>query len=216
MQVSEALRSAVRDYRAILDMGYTERGVQQLVADRYRLTREERTILYRGVFPSVESEQRLAKLWTGAHPLGGVVWVDGLNVLYTLVSYLTGRPLFVATDGWLRDAGERHGEKMREEHLARGWGLMTGGLSGVGDAVFICDASADAAVQIRSLAESGKSVRIDLTDNADETLALQTGGVVATSDSVVIDRATGPVIDLPRMILEREYDAVFVHLSSLM
>jgi hypothetical protein len=40
--------------------------------------------------------------------------------------------------------------------------------------------------------------------------------VLATSDSVIIEKAARPLVDLPRMILEKEYKAELVKISDLL
>jgi hypothetical protein len=54
--------SACKDYAYFINRCYPERGTLKLVGDRYRLTRDERTILYRGISSGERSSLRKAKL----------------------------------------------------------------------------------------------------------------------------------------------------------
>jgi hypothetical protein len=44
--------SACRDYFYLIDKNYPERGSLKIVGDRYRLSGDQRTILYRGYLPA--------------------------------------------------------------------------------------------------------------------------------------------------------------------
>jgi hypothetical protein len=86
--------SACRDYQYLLDRGYPETGSVKLVGDRYRLAKNDRNILYRGVSSNQTSQIRREKL---VHGISGdvVLLIDGHNVLFTIVNYLTGHPVFL-------------------------------------------------------------------------------------------------------------------------
>jgi hypothetical protein len=51
--------------------------------------------------------------------------------------------------------------------------------------------------------------------SADYALKHFAHDIVATSDTVIIEKAACPVVDLPRMILEEKYQADFTRLADL-
>jgi hypothetical protein len=55
---STSLLAAARDYRWLLDRGYPQSASLKLVGDRYRLERDERLVLFRGVFAGAASASR--------------------------------------------------------------------------------------------------------------------------------------------------------------
>ncbi|MBN2875464.1 MAG: DUF434 domain-containing protein, partial [Spirochaetales bacterium] len=48
-ETESGLIEAIRDYRSLLDRGYPAQATIKLVGDRYRLPREGRVVLFRGV-----------------------------------------------------------------------------------------------------------------------------------------------------------------------
>lgn len=110
----ERLRPAADDYLVFLARGYPEGTVRRIVSDRHRLTGPDRVALYRGVLPARVAEARRARLASVDDARSKGLLADGHNVLTTVGNYLRGVPLFLATDGLLRDTGEVHGVGMPE------------------------------------------------------------------------------------------------------
>ena len=55
-------RAAAEDYLLFLDKGYSQKTVIKLVGDRFRLDRNHRQILFRGVCPSTVAKERKMKI----------------------------------------------------------------------------------------------------------------------------------------------------------
>ncbi|HUW41384.1 MAG TPA: DUF434 domain-containing protein [Rectinemataceae bacterium] len=121
-QASEAVREAARDYRWLLDRGYPGAAALKLVGDRLRLSREERLVLFRGVAAAEPSRRRRALLVSSVR--GEPLLVDGHNQVFTVMHYLGGRPLFLGSDGLLRDAGASHGHIADREAFGRALSLL--------------------------------------------------------------------------------------------
>ena len=102
--IPQNLFDAIREYRWLLDRGYPDQPSIKLVGDRRRLTREQRGILYRGVFSAADSSRRAGRRVSPptsdcvAAPAADLL-IDGHNVLFTIHNYLMGRPVVLATDG---------------------------------------------------------------------------------------------------------------------
>jgi len=217
-----AFIQAVRDYRLLLDKEYPVDASLKLVGDRYRLSHNDRMMLYRGVLSCHASQTNLAKLvrnpWDGA-----TLGIDGYNILFTLMNYLHGHPMFIATDGFLRDVGGAHGriadhrgfERMAEiaaEYLAT---------LDLGNVVFFLDAPVSSSGrQAGFLREAfiryGINAEVRLENGVDHFLAYWEGELIATADSAIIARTTAHVFDLARAILERRFGAHFASLATLL
>ena len=217
---SQSLGHALRDYRYLLDRGYPERGSLQLVGDRNRLSGEERMILYRGAAAGEAVRRRRNRLLR-AVPVSGELYVDGYNVLFVLLNYRLGRPVFVSDDGFVRDAGGAHGRVGRPALLAEVVTAMCETLRETGAAALIyldrpVTASLRHAALVTSTAEkTGTRLRCEVVESADRALAAHQGALLATSDSAVIDTHRGPVTDLARIVLESRYSAAIPDLSKV-
>ncbi|HWR12486.1 MAG TPA: DUF434 domain-containing protein [Rectinemataceae bacterium] len=221
MIFTEDFREAARDYRLLLDKRYPIEASIKLVGDRYRLDKEERVALFRGVLPGdlsrANAERRTAFL-----PAGARIAVDGYNVLFTIINYLRGHPLFVSTDGFLRDAGGAHGRIADTAQFFEAIEELCANvcLLGTAEAVIYLDApisrSADHAGALRrALASRGIAGDAILVPDADNFVASSLSDVVCSSDSGVIAKARVPVFDLARNILEIRYCAKFTDLSVI-
>ncbi|HTX71461.1 MAG TPA: DUF434 domain-containing protein [Rectinemataceae bacterium] len=104
---SAPLLEGAGEYRWLLDRGYPENASLKLVGDRHALSGEERLILFRGVADAEASRRRRGLIVGSAR--GRRLIVDGHNQAFTVMHYLAGRPLFLGSDGLLRDAGGSHG-----------------------------------------------------------------------------------------------------------
>ncbi len=111
------LKEAIKDYRFLLNRKYSRKAGLKIVGDRYMLSREQRSILYRGVSEEISAGLRKSKL-TGI-PREKKVYIDTYNVLFTIGNYLNGRPVFLSDDGFLRDAGELRGRFTSKKLLQR-------------------------------------------------------------------------------------------------
>jgi hypothetical protein len=211
------MRPAVNDYRLLLDRGYPETSVRELVGDRYRLPSAERRALYRGVSSTDHSAQRAARRETVQPADVQRFGIDGLNVLYTIAAYLLGIPVFVSTDGFVRDVAELHGDDLPTPILGRAAGLLVDAVShDVGATVYL-DRKADLAGGAgRLLEQEGPHLVVRVVTSADAALVSQGDGVIATSDTSVIDRATLPVLDMPAVVLRKRFQAELSDLRDLL
>lgn len=216
-----SLSEAVRDYRQLLDRGYPVQATIKLVGDRYRLDREGRVILFRGVHGRGTSGRISRRILT-ALPARAALGVDGYNVLFTVANYRTGHPLFVGTDGLLRDAGGAHGRFPSREVFGEALVLVVGRLAELepAGASFYLDApvssSGDHAAAIRrACSEAGVPASVYVVASADPLVRDFSGEAIATSDSAVAIAARAPVYDLARDVLERRFGARFVDLRAL-
>ncbi len=208
-----ALGNAAADYRWLLDRGYPDQPAIKLVGDRYRLSRVERGMLYRGVFSDQASRRRSARL-RPAEDLGGrKVTVDGYNVLFTIWNYLAGRPVVAATDRFVRDIGGTQSRLPRDERflgLARVFCETLCSLRASMITVLLDEPlpwSRDQASVLQDEWSRGRcgGFEVLLETGVDGRLARTDNGWIATSDTGIIDRCDCPVVDLGGYILRRRY-----------
>jgi hypothetical protein len=218
--LSSAFIAACGDYARLMDRHYPERGVLKLVGDRYKLTGDQRTVLYRGISSRQRSLQRESLLVadiTDKHLV-----IDGYNVLFTLLNYRLGRITFISTDQILRDAGSLHG-KLRDQKIFEECAeLMVGYLAerqpARSEVYFdapVSHSEKHAQLLRGRMKDFGMEGDCFVIRSADWALRQATHGVLATSDTAIIEKAGLPVVDLPKEILTHTYAAVFPVLGDL-
>ncbi len=168
--------------------------------------------MYRGISSGERSSLRKAKLVKQIK--GKTLAIDGYNVLFTLLNYRLGRFTFISTDDVLRDAGSLHGKLKDEEVFIDCIKILAKHLSAMHPRqvdVFldspVSHSERHAQVITDIFREFNLAVNCQVIRSADYALKHLPFDVLATSDSVIIENATGGVIDLPRIILEKQYNA---------
>ncbi|GAP42518.1 uncharacterized protein TBC1_11649 [Lentimicrobium saccharophilum] len=212
---------AIRDYLDFRARKYPAKSVLKLICDRYQLDAAERTMLFRGITLPETAQNRLAKL-CGLPPAGSLFHVDYFNQCLIIVSYLTGKRVFISCDGVLRDASGFHGKKIPEHLFLRSVELVFKTLESFRPAgiIFYADNQINRADQLASVADelsghASVNCRILMTDKADAELTSATEGIICTADSAIIDRAQLPVFDLAKYILENNFNPVFQDLRNI-
>ena len=190
---SKTLARAAADYRWLLDRGYSPNAALKLVGDRRQMTGDERMILFRGLASSAASASRAAVIETEAR--GRALYVDGYNQALTVMHYLTGRPIFISSDGLLRDAGGSHGRIANKALFERAASALVDHIASLEPAhvtVYLdspISGSAGHAAMLRALfAAEGIEAMLLLERSADAPLkAAPPGCLVASSDSAIAD-----------------------------
>ncbi len=221
MMFSEDFVRAARDYRLLLDRGYPLAASLKLVGDRYRLGKTERMVLFRGIMPGDVSVRNATRL-VSTLPAGSRIAIDGYNVLFTVMNYLRGHPLFISTDGFLRDAGGAHGRVADSSQFLDVASRLCETLARLAvayAAIYIDEPvsrSASHALALRGLlAARGIEGEVFLVHSADGPVASWEGDAIATSDSGIVCRARAPVFDLARYLLETRYEASLPELAPI-
>jgi hypothetical protein len=217
MRPAQATRRAASDYARLLSSGYPPKATLKLVADRYRLGTAERSMLLRGVCPRRAARKRRRKATRRIR--GGVLWVDGYNVLYTVACYLRGARVFLGMDGFLRDCGEQHGRRSDPTDLRRALGVVLAYCEEreVRAMHMLLDSpvssSGELAAGIRgALADRGLEGDARAVRSPDHELRSRSSGIVATSDSAVIDACSVAVHDLAQWCLRNAFAPRFLDL----
>ncbi len=220
MQIRPEFVTALKDYLFLLENKYPQKATLKLVSDRYRLNSVERSLLFRGVVISRNRQLRQAKT-TEQLPSSGLISIDGFNVLRTVASYLLGRPIFMAMDGFLRDASEMHGKPLKLENRLHAFDLVMDTLKNKAlevhfwfDAPVSYSGETASAIneKLKSLGIKGKA---EVVRSADHVLKQVQEGVVATADSAIIESAHVPAVDLAKITLLTHFKPEFTDLRKL-
>jgi hypothetical protein len=220
MEIEPHFRLAVDDYFYLLNRDYPERAILKVIGDRYHLSRSQRHILFRGVAPRVKAMERKARLT--ADICRKSVFLDGYNVLITVMNYLYGKILFISNDGMLRDVGENYGKIRNKELFRRSCLLVMEVLrqdrpSAV--TVFLDSPVSHSAIHKLELTHLLEEYHLEgeivLSRSPDYELKHLGGGCIATSDSVIMDGTGGDIVDLPHRALAAAFDLNLIDLGQL-
>ncbi|MDI9644651.1 MAG: DUF434 domain-containing protein [Candidatus Verstraetearchaeota archaeon] len=188
------LRDPAEDLRYLLARGYQRSSAVRFVGDRYNLAKQERLYLYRCVYPESTASLHSKKCVPPDCVKGTSVSIDGFNVLRTVNGALRGAPVFVCDDGFVRDISVGL-KRPSVEELIESLEIVTSVVAELRPAgvTFVYDrpVSRSGMISKRTGEMMGeKGIRgSSLTSLHPDTEVLSLGEVVATSDSVVIQRA---------------------------
>jgi hypothetical protein len=195
------LQEAAEDFRYLLNRGYPRKASLELVGNRYGLTFDERHLLHRGVFSDEHSEARRKKIISVKAVRNKDLAIDGHNVLITVEAGLSGRPLILADDGFVRDISGLSASFKKTEVTDQALRLIVAFLKKwrPRHTLFLFDApiskSGILAQELRALLKREGLPGDALAMKVPEKTLIGFKGVVATSDTAIIDRSKR-VIDL--------------------
>ena len=201
-----ALKASAEDFRYLLDRGYPRAASLELVGNRYTMDRIFRQILHRGVFAARMCELRNAHREHPERIRGEALAVDGYNVLITVEASMSGIPVLLCDDGWVRDVAGASGGYRFGLMGIRAMAMILAALRGLGPGrvLFLFDSPMARSGELASLFRK-EMERYNLAGEAlavpvPEKILLTHDGPVATSDSALIDRLSR-VVDLAGHII---------------
>jgi hypothetical protein len=200
------LSDSVRDLRYLLDWGYPRDSAVNFVANHYRLKLDERHLLARCVFSTVEISSHQAKAVSSTKVRGKRLGIDGYNVLITVESILTGKQVVKCDDGFIRDLraifGKYHKSSATPRALAEilktisRWKPM--------EVVIMFDSqmsrSGELAAEVRRMLKQVEIIG-DAQAVAEVDFKVRAFDVVASGDRAIIERVKA-VWDLPGELLK--------------
>jgi hypothetical protein len=220
MIFSENFKHALEDYSHLLNKKYPENAIHELISTRYSLSHFERSILYRGITMHEIAEKRMNRIISTTKLNKQVLHIDLYNVLYTLAAYLRGFPVFISSDSLVRDASESHGSGEWEVHLLKGLELFMEDLDRlkIKKAVIYVDNPLEHYLiifeRLKVLSNRLKpEIKIIADQSPDHLIREAKDGIIATSDSTIIDKSSLPVFDLPRAVLELHFEPKLIVLG---
>jgi hypothetical protein len=207
MAESKALQNASMDFRYLLNRGFPRKATLELVGNRYQLNADERHLLHRGIFSDSDSKSRRNKILSIRDIRGKIIAIDGYNVLITIEASLSGRPLILGDDGFIRDISGLSGNFKKTEKSAEALRLILRTLKKAkpSHTLFLLDApiskSGRLALEVRNLLKienlSGDAMAVGVP----EKILIGFPGIIATSDTAIIDRSE-EVVDLAGYIIK--------------
>jgi len=207
------LQRAAQDFRYLLNRGYPREASLELVGNRYGLIFDERHLLHRGVFSDADSVTRQKKIISPEAIRNKDLAIDGHNVLITIEAGLSGRPLILADDGFVRDISGLSGSFKKTEMTEKAIRLIVTFLRKwkPRHTLFLFDApiskSGILAQELRTLLKKEGLPGDALAVKVPETILIGFQGVIATSDTAIIDRSKR-VIDLAGDIIRAKIGSV--------
>jgi hypothetical protein len=209
MELHKKIKSAVLDLLFLLERDYPRKASIELVGNRYRMRSQERMVLYRGVFARGVCEPRIKRRWSKDSARYGRCVIDCYNVFITIESYLRGRLVFRALDGYIRDVSGVYGNYALGALTPRTADLVVHALqrylSGVSTFYFYLDSpvsrSGELAALLREKLEgAGLSSEVETVKSPDKVIQTRHApDLVATSDSVLVDSSTC-CVDIPDLV----------------
>ncbi len=204
----ENLQRAAQDFRYFLNREYPRKAALELVGNRYGLTSDERHLLHRGVFSDSDSGSRTKKKVSIPRIKNKELAIDGHNVLITIEAGISGRPIVLADDGFFRDISGVSGSFKMTETTEKAIQLVIVALEKMKPkhTLFLLDApiskSGELAEAIRNLLINEKIPGDAQAVKVPENILMRFSGVVATSDTAIIDRCN-KVLDLAEHVLRK-------------
>ncbi len=191
-----------------MDRGYPASSAIRFVSDHHRLSEDERMVLQRVIVPARTALPRMAKTLRLHALRNRTVFLDGYNCIITCESLLSGYPVYLCDDGFLRDTRGFFRRYRANPSACRAIQEILGLLAEAGPsrAVFLLDSqisrSGELAGEIRGLMAQ-MSLLGDALCRRDVDHQLKScREIVASSDGIVID-SSPDAIDLPAEIARR-------------
>ena len=204
----EHLQNAAEDFRYLLNRRYPRKAALELVGNRYGLTYDERHLLHRGVFSSKDSQARRKKRIPIKEIRNKDLAIDGHNVIITIEAGLSGRPLVLADDGFVRDISGLSGSFVKSEVTEKAIQLILKVLKKwkPHKIIFLFDApismSGRLAEEIRDRLKRDNLLGDAMAVKVPEKILIGFPGIVATSDTDIIDRSK-KVLDLAGYVITK-------------
>ena len=218
---NENFRQGALDYFYLQDRNYPQKGTLKLVGDRYKLSGDQRTALYRGISSSISSDSRKIRLTTNIKDK--TLIIDGYNVLFTILNYRLGRLVFLSTDGILRDAGSLHGKIRNDELFYDCITLLFDLFSAKNPAylnIFLDSPVSHSAKHKNTIDKAFEQYSIKgsckLVKSPDYEIKHNSDGIICTSDTAIIDRTKNSIADIPRAVLVKNFECKLFKIEDIL
>lgn len=207
---------AARDYKHLLNRGYSQKVVLDLVTSRYGLSSVERTLLLRCIHSDSDVESIRKKHVESVSRMRVVI--DGYNVLLTIHTAMEGLSLFLCDDGFVRDLRKSYRRGILMDRLEPVVSLLATELSKLDpDSVtIVLDKNVSHSAQHAEVLRNNVKdlVEVVLADKADIRV-IGESGIIASSDYVIICRASR-IYDLAGHIIKTYYRSRVIDISSIL
>ena len=202
------LSQAVDDLCWLLTRGYAPNSSLKLVGDRYGLVARQRVAVARCSCSDGDADRRRLNEVPAQTLYNRPLKLDGYNVLTTIEAALSGGIILAARDGAYRDMASMHGSYRKVVETLPALELLGAELADlhIAECIWYLDRPVSNSGRLKTLMEElaskkGWLWRIELTPNPD-TLLAESPEVVATADSVILDRCSS-WYNLARIVIAR-------------
>lgn len=205
------LQRAAEDFRFLLNRAYPRKAALELVGNRYGLTSDERHLLHRGVFSNSDSESRRKRQVSIGDAREKDLAIDGHNVLITVEAGISGRPLVLGDDGFIRDISGLSGSFKKTEMTEKAIQFIIQTIKKIrpSETLFLLDApiskSGELAEAVRNSLKKENIPGDAMAVKVPERILVGFPGVVATSDTAIIDQSK-KVLDLAGHVLRKNIE----------
>lgn len=220
--LDQRILEAARDYRYLLDRGYPRKPSLDLVVSRYLLSKNERSLLLRCVHDSLYSSKILKITVSNNMVSGSPLIIDLLNVCTTLIAFLEGECLYLCDDGFVRDLGGSRYWRGRKEKAVEALRLISEHIMVIKprSVYLVIDRTAPMSISILTQAEdlmkstlTGEVVGVadSRADRKIIDLGRSTageGGVVSTSDAVILEGVSRAYDLAGRIVAEKDQSRI--------
>ena len=214
------LQPALADFSLLLTKGYAEKSALKLVGDKFSLTKRQRLAIMRSACSDqqlVSRKQREVKVSDLAKK---AIAIDGYNVLITIEAAMSGGAIFKGRDGSFRDLASIHGTYRKVTETIPAVRLIGEFLKeiGISKALWLLDSPVSNSGRLKTLIgeiadKNNWDWEIELFLSPDAEL-IKTDLIVASSDSVVLDRCKSWVNLGAEIINKKLVSAKVIDLSS--
>ena len=202
------LRQATGELSWLLTRGYPMDASLKLVGDRHRLRERQRAAVRRSACSDEASADRRRRCYAPDKIAERSLTIDGFNLLITLETALSGGVILRGRDGCLRDLASIHGSYRTVTETDAAIRLAGAFLAAVAprEVTWILDRPVSNSGRLRQRIEEAAedngwpwSARLEF--NPDKAL-METGGLLATSDSTILD-AGAQWVNLAAAVVEK-------------
>jgi hypothetical protein len=204
-----ALREAVADMSWLLSRGYADKSTLKLIGDRHCLTERQRMAVMRSACSDSALERRRAHAVNLGEMVGQSLLLDGYNVLTTIEAALAGGVVIEGRDGCYRDMASMHGSFRKVDETAPAVELVGRQLKTLraGRCIWYLDRPVSNSGRLKTVIAAladreGWDWAIELVNSPDAVL-IESTDIVATADSVILDRCAG-WLNLARCVVDAE------------
>ena len=219
--INDEFISAARDFAYLVNQDYPRKTILKIVGDRYLLNTFQRILLSRGIFRDHDILRRIQK--TVCKIDSEAICIDAYNVFFTISNYLLGRIVFVSNDRFLRDAGEVYGKLHKDPVFSRAIDLTMNFLkkTGPSSVEFLLDKPISFSAELAGLLRASLEKELipgnaQIDKNPDAVLIRQNSGIIATSDSDILDETELPIVDLAHLVLADSFTLDLPDLGELL
>ena len=189
----DTIRSAGADYSLLLGKGYADKSALKLVGDRYNLTHRQRLAVMRSTCSKQKFQSRKSRQIDISKISPGKIIIDGYNLLITIEAALSKGIIILCQDGCYRDLASIHGTYRKVAETAPAIELIADVLNrtGLTNVLWLLDKPVSNSGRLKALImnmakNNAWQWTVELVMSPD-ALLIQTGEIVATSDSVILD-----------------------------